>query len=774
MNTVVVRGDLSGNPSFRQLLSSTRARLHSAIEHEDYPFSLLVQRLGTKREPGRTPVFQAMFQLHKSMESDLAALLVPSHEVRSIDFGGLAVEAFPFAAQEGQVDLTLEIVESAVSLAGSLKFRVDRFERATIERMSRHFETLLESVVASPDEQIGGLAILPADERQTILNEWNATETAYASELGVHALVEAITSRMPGRTAVTQGNRSVTYAELNDRANGLAQRLRRSGVGPGALVGIGLNRTPDMIAALLAVLKAGGAYLPLDPDFPAQRIGWMLEDASPRLLVTERALENRWPASAGIPLLCIDDLSESLDNEPAGNLPDIGTGDSLAYTIFTSGSTGRPKGIQIPRRAVVNLLGALQEQLALTPDDRLLAVTTLSFDIAVAELLLPLSVGATVVLATREDASDPSRLAALMPGVTVMQATPATWRMLCDSGWLGTSSLKALCGGETLPSDLATRLLERAGEVWNLYGPTETTVWSTAERLTRGDAITIGRPIANTHIYVVDTGHQLVPVGVAGEVWIGGEGVARGYHGRADLTAERFLDDPFRPGGRIYRTGDVGRWLPDGRLEHLGRLDQQVKVRGFRIELPEIEAALLDMPSIREAAVLAETVPDGDRRLVAFIVPQDETVSTDSVRTGLRVRLPDYMVPARLVRVEALPLTPNGKVDRRALAAMSSDSELSCQEFVAPGSPMEQLLAGVWSEVLGVPRIGIHDNFFDLGGHSLLITQLASRLSIRHGIDMPMSLLFDAPTVAQLAAAVDESCSGAPCRDEFDDQRLSA
>jgi len=523
------------------------------------------------------------------------------------------------------------------------------------------------------------------------------------------------------RLNVPQKIGRAAIAELDKRADSLAERLRSQGIGPESRVGIQMERTPDMVVAILGVLKAGAAYVPLDPSHPQERLNLILDAAQPQTVLTDLGGRAPSPAKRGR----------------------VGEGALLAYILFTSGSTGRPKGVQIPQRALVNFLLSMAREPGLTADDVLLAVTTLSFDIAGLELLLPLIVGARVEIATREEASDAELLKQRLAGATVMQATPATWRMLLDAGWEG-GAIKALCGGEALPSDLAAKLLPRVGSLWNMYGPTETTVWSAARRVAHeeeGTSIAVGGAIANTSLYVLDRRLEPVPVGVPGELCIGGEGLARGYLDAPDLTAERFVPDPFAE-GRMYRTGDLVRWLPDGRIEFLGRIDFQVKVRGFRIELGEIEAALAAHPSVRQAVAGLR----GDR-LVAWVVADAEA----DLREHLKGRLPEYMIPSAFVRLDAFPLTPSGKVDRKALP----EPELATERgYLAPRGPVEELIAGIWSELLGIDRVGSEDSFFELGGHSLLATQLVSRLRRVFGVDLPVRQLFEAPTLARLAERV--------------------
>jgi amino acid adenylation domain-containing protein len=527
-----------------------------------------------------------------------------------------------------------------------------------------------------------------------------------------------------------------------------------------------------MIVAVLAVLKAGGAYVPLDPSYPAERLSFMLADACPRVLLTERSLTAALPAHGARVVLVNEDWPEVARNS-AENVNDAGVADSLAYVIYTSGSAGRPKGVAVTHRSLSNFLASMQRRPGLSEEDGLLALTTLSFDIAALELYLPLVTGARLVLASREEAADARLLAALIEssGASVVQATPATWRMLIESGWKGREGLKVLCGGEALEVGLAVSLSERAGEVWNMYGPTETTIWSGAVRLNkearrewRGGVMPVGGPIANTTFYVLDNTQQLVPVGVAGELCIGGDGLARGYLRRPALTAERFIPDQFsaRPGARLYRTGDLARWLTDGHVEFLGRLDHQVKVRGYRIELGEVESALRGHESVADCVVTAREDTSGEKRLIAYVVAAagdgGRGASIAGLRTHLRERLPEYMVPSAFVVLDELPLTPNGKVDRRALPAPDSAGESA--EYAAPRTEVEEALTRVCSELLRVERVGVKDDFFELGGHSLLATQVVSRLRAAFGVELPLRALFANPSIEALAREVERARGG--------------
>jgi amino acid adenylation domain-containing protein len=558
--------------------------------------------------------------------------------------------------------------------------------------------------------------------------------------------------------AVASAGAELTYGELERSSNRLARRLLALGVARESIVGVCLDRGCEMLVALLAVAKAGGAWLPLDPAFPAERLAFMVEDAQAAVVVTETALAESVPA--GNAALLFLDADPALDGEDDGPLEPAGSPDDLAYVIYTSGSTGKPKGVEIEHRSVVNFLTSMREEPGLSADEVLVSVTTLSFDIAVLELFLPLVAGARVVLADRDTAMDGRALAALLERsrATVMQATPTTWRLLAASGWAGSPGLRMLCGGEALPRDLAETLLGRGRELWNLYGPTETTIWSAVERVEPGEGpVPIGRPIANTSLYVVDAAGELAPLGVLGELCIGGAGVARGYRGRADLTAERFAADPFAGGGLVYRTGDVARLRPDGRVEFFGRADAQVKIRGFRVELGEIEQRLLEHPAVREAVcIVREDVP-GDQRIAAYLVAAADAPPADDLRRTLARQLPDYMLPSAFVVLDALPLTPNRKVDRKALPAPDAGRPDGAREYAAPTTPTEQAIAAIWQDLLRVEGVGLDDNFFDLGGHSLLAVECVARVESELGLRVaPREMVYQ--TLRQVAA----NCEVAP------------
>jgi amino acid adenylation domain-containing protein len=745
-----LRTDLSGNPAFRELLRRVKEACLKAYAHQDVPFEKLIEELKPDRDTSRNPVFQVMFALQN----------MPTEE--SSSSAGLSVQRF--TAGEGttaKFELSLYAIERPDGLRLVFEYNTDLFTRNTIERMAAQFQNLLEGIAADASRPIAELPWLSPAERQQVLVDFNRTEMEYPRDLCLHDVFQQQAERTPDAIALMFGDTHLSYYELNRRSNQLAHHLQHCGIGVESRVGIYVERSAEMLVAILGVLKAGAAYIPLDPAYPRERIAFIVEDSQVAALLTqERLLAQLPPHSARV--ICLDSDWPSIAAEESHTLTSQTKPENLAYVLYTSGSTGKPKGVQIRHRNLVSFLSAMQQEPGLAPDDVLLAVTTLSFDIAGLELFLPLTVGARIVLATREQAVDGAQLLHLLhqAGITVMQATPATWRLLLEAGWAGNRNLKVLCGGEALPRELAQQLLPRCREVWNMYGPTETTIWSSAFRVkdTNWSTAPIGRPIANTRMYVLDKNRQPVPVGVPGELYIGGDGVARGYWNRPELTAEKFVTDPFcsQPGERLYSTGDQARLLPDGNLQYLGRLDTQVKVRGYRIELGEVEDVLAKHPAALQAVVVVREDIPGDKRLVAYLITKPEIeLPVSEWRSYLRRSLPEYMIPSDFVHLKQLPLTPNGKVDRRALPAPDADRATS--EFVAARTPTEKLLSGIWSEVLRVPKVSIFDNFFELGGHSLLATQVISRIQKHWQRDVPLRLLFEHTTIAELARALDAS-----------------
>jgi amino acid adenylation domain-containing protein len=747
VNTLVLRTHLQGEVTFREFLGNVREVALEAYAHQDISFAKLVAELQPQRDPSHWPLFQVLFNL-----INLPAI--------SLDLAG--VHAVFYEADRGgaQFDLTLTVIDMPDTQLVTVEYNTDLFNADTIERLAGRYLTLLEGIAPGLDQRLDALPFLTEAERFQVQVEFNATEREYPREACVQQVFAAQAERTPDAVAVvghsvTKGEEErLSYRELNRRANQLAHHLRKLGVRPGVAVGISIERSTEMLVGLLGILKAGGAYVPLDPAFPRERLAFMMQDAQTPVLLTQQHLLAELPGHSAR-VVCLDRDWDAIARENADAPAASVAASDLAYLIYTSGSTGKPKGVEIPHRALTNLLLSMQVEPGLTGRDRLLSVSSLSFDIAGLELYLPLLAGASVTIAQQEVTMDGARLLDLLArsGATVMQATPATWRMLVDAGWKGTPGLKMLCGGEALSHNLAEHLLERGGQLWNMYGPTETTVWSSTYRVKPGDElIHLGHPIANTQLYVLDAQQQPVPLGVPGELYIGGDGIAAGYRNRPELTAERFVEirdwDTARP-RRLYRTGDLARRRLDGRLEFLGRADFQVKVRGFRIELGEIEAILQNHPGVRQAVVVAREDQPGDKRLVGYVVPSSGQVPTSAaLRAHLREHLPDYMIPSVFVTLDALPLTPNQKVDRRALPAPEPETG---QPFVAPRDELEIRLARLWEKVLNVRPVGVTDNFFDLGGHSLLVVRLFAEIEQTFGKNLPMTTLFEGPTVSHLA-----------------------
>jgi amino acid adenylation domain-containing protein/thioester reductase-like protein len=781
INPIALRAHFSPGLTFTQLLDQVRETVLGALAHQGYPPASLAREIDLPRDPSRPPLFETMFIFQKAQVTELSGLagLALGIPGTKIQLGELSFESIELSAQPAQFDLTMMMAEVGDSLAARLFYNTSLFDAETIERMLRNFGAFLQGLVSSPEAPLDNIPMLSEGERRQVLVGWNDTEMEYPSTACVHHLFEDQVLETPQALAAVYEGEGMNYAELNQAANRLAHHLSSLGVGPKVLVGIHMERSLDMLVALLGVLKAGGAYVPLDPEFPRQRLEIMLQDSKPLVLLTQDSLRDALsPGDARV--VSLDGDGDQISRRPATNPAIKVAADNLAYVIFTSGSTGRPKGVQIPHRAVVNFLCAMRKSPGLSREDRLLAVTTISFDIAVLELFLPLVTGACVEVASRQVANDGARLVQQIAESrpTVMQATPATWRMMIEAGWSPEATgrgdgedepnagpppdLKVLCGGEALPSDLASALQARTGEVWNMYGPTETTVWSTHHKLTSADGpISIGRPIGNTQVYVLDLDMQPVPIGVVGELYIGGEGVARGYLNRPELTAERFIPDPFHRDGdaRLYRTGDLARLAPDGSLTFLGRKDHQVKVRGFRIELGEIETILSRHVAIQQNVVVTQKTPRGDQRLVAYMVLAEGEVepSAMELRAFLSQELPEYMLPALFVPLDAMPLTANGKVNRRALPEPDGERPNLGSEYVAPGDEREEQIAAICSQLLEIEHVGIHDDFFALGGDSLLATRLIFQLQEQFNVRIPLIRLFQQPTIAGLARAIEDA-----------------
>jgi amino acid adenylation domain-containing protein len=760
VNTLVLRSNFSVNPTFTQLLAQVREMALGAYAHQDLPFEKLVEALQPERSLSHSPLFQVMFVFHNVPASgqELSGLISSSVKVNNYTT---------------KFDLHLSMSEQAGAIKGTFEYSSDLFDDATITRMISHCKILLEGIITNPDQRVSDLPILTETEKHQRLVQWNDTKKDYPQDTCIHQLFEAQAEKTPDAIAVVFEDQQLTYRVLNQRANQLARYLKKFGVGAETMVGIRMERSLEMIIGIIGILKAGGAYVPLDPSYPKERLVFMLEDTQTRvLLIQERLVEPL--SSDGTREVCLDRDWQHIARESSENLDGQATATNLAYVIYTSGSTGRAKGVLIPHHAVINVLTHVREALDLTEEDTVPLVANICFDISVMELFLPLIVGGRLIVATRQVAVDGAEIEHMlsMCGATIMHATPATWRLLLQAGWNGADNLTILSGGEALQSELADQLVARGSSLWNLYGPTETTIYSSASNHRpelNGGRVSIGRPIANTQAYILDHHLQPVPIGVAGQLHIGGNGLARGYLNQPDLTVEKFIPNAFskQPGARLYQTGDVARYLPDGNIEFLGRIDHQVKIRGFRIELGEIEAVLSQHPAVRETVVLAREEVENpkseiqylksDKRLVAYIVSRNEQACTiNELRSFLRRKLPEAMVPTAFVFLDAFPRTLNGKLDRGALPIPNESRPELERSFVAPRTPAEELLAEIWAKVLKVERVGIHDNFFDLGGHSLKATQVISRVREALRLDLSLRVLFEAPTVAELSSRVEQ------------------
>jgi amino acid adenylation domain-containing protein len=747
MNTVVFRAEMSGTLKFSELLAQVRQRALEAYAHQDLSFEKLVEELQPERDLSRTPLFQVMFVLQN----------VPADVV---EFADLRLKPLESEFRTSKFDLTLEMQETGRGLSGSFEYNSDLFDSETITRLQGHFEVLLTGIVANPEQQLSALPLLTEPEWRQLLAEWNGTDAAYPAAMCLHEQFEAQVQRTPDQVAVVFDDEQLTYRALNARANQLARHLTERGVGPDRLVGICMERSLELIVGLLGVLKAGGAYVPLDPEYPPERLALIIADAKLSALLTQDRLIERL-GEIRVPVVRIDGDWPAIQRERVEAALSPVDSENLAYVTFTSGSTGRPKGVQIQHRSVVNFIETIQRTPGLTTNDAFVSVTTISFDISVLELFVPLLTGARLIIAAPDTVRDGTQLARLATrsAATIMQGTPATWRLLLEAGWHGTADFKILIGGQALGRDLATELLRGDTQVWNMYGPTETTIWSTVDRVHPApDAITIGRPIANTQVFVLDRASNPLPAGVPGELFIGGDGLSRGYRERPELTSTSFVPSPFATGRRLYRTGDRVRYRSDGRVEFLGRIDHQVKIRGFRIELGEIETTLERHPAIRQAFATVRQDKSGTERLCAYILPDEQGAPAAlELRQFVAGKLPEYMVPSSFTTLKTIPLTPNGKVDRRALPAPDYSSVES--NDAAARSPHEEIISAIWCDVLGIERVGIHDNFFHVGGHSLLATQVIARINAAFGVELGLRQLFEDPTVVDLARHVGTAIS---------------
>lgn len=737
INTIALRTDLSGDPVFRDLIKNIRDVALNAYAHQDLSFEKLVEELKPVRDLSRPPIFQVVFNMQNT---PLPIFNLP----------GLDIEPLEIDRGVAQFDLSLIITKSEKSYLGTVEYNRHHFEAESIERMFRSYLLILEDIVSKPDLPISQLKLVTENEYELIVHKLNQTESHFPREKFVHHLFEEQVNLSPSSTAIISEAESLTYKELNEKANIMAAHLRSLGVEREVRVGVFMSRSLEIMEALLAILKAGGTYIPINSSYPEDRVRYILEDANVKVLITNIDLST-W-AKLEVQTVDLNLKNAHISKTISYTDQEIQSSD-LAYIIYTSGSTGQPKGVMVPHSALTNFLYSMKVEPGLSSEDKLMAVTSFSFDIAALELFLPLIVGGTVVLASDEMTTNPYLLNEEISRhqISVMQATPATWQLLIDSDWQGLSSMKALSGGDVLTQQLANNILQRVSSLWNMYGPTETTIWSSICKVEPDELrITIGKPINNTQMYILDKNNVPVPRGVIGELHIGGDGLARGYLNNTKLTSEKFIDDHFRleSGARLYKTGDHARYLQDYSIEVLGRIDHQVKVNGHRIELGEISTLIIQNPLVNEAIVIARTEKYGEKRLVAYFVPKGNTVISDNeLRKFLKRKLPSYMIPAVFISLKSLPLTPNGKLDRSALPVPTDT--LSTLNYEAPRSADERILTNIWQDVLAIEQVGIHDNFFELGGASIQSLQIVAKANMA-GFRMTPESIFEFQTITEL------------------------
>jgi amino acid adenylation domain-containing protein len=745
-NTLVLRTLVDGQESFEQLLEQVRQVTLDAYAHQDLPFIKLVEELQPERNLSYNPLFQVAFELQDAPEA--------------LEMQDLQLEPLGYEWTNSKFDLTLSLKETDEGLIGSWEYNTDLFDTTTIERMAGHFQTLLVGIVANAELSIAQLPLLTENERRQLLVEWNDTATEFPSELCVHQLFEQQVKQTPEAIALVFEEQQLTYRELNQKANQLAHHLQALDVGPEVLVGICLERSLEMVVGLLGILKAGGAYIPLDPTYPAERLSFMLMDSQARMLITHSSLADNLPSSL-TQVILLDELeAKQLVHLPQNDLVSRAHAENLAYIMYTSGSTGTPKGVMIEHRSIVRLVKN-NPYIDFSPPQVFLQLAPITFDASTFELWGPLLNGNRLALASpgRISLNETARLLQQQQ-VSTLWLTAGLFQLMVEHQLEAFKPVKQLlAGGDVLQASSVRRVLQRWPHLRlvNGYGPTEATTFSCTYTVPTDEEtnVPIGRPIANTHVYVLDERMQPVPIGVVGEIYIGGTGVARGYLNRLELTAEKFIADSFSnfPNTRLYRTGDLGRYLMDGNLEYIGRIDNQVKLRGFRIELGEIEAALSEHPQVQQAIVVMHSDSGNSKRLVGYVVAtQDEQISVGTLREYLQTKLPEYIVPSFFMVLKEVPLTPNGKIDRNALP---QPQILHAETQIAARTPSEELLAGLWLQALGLEQIGIHDDFFESGGHSLLATQLVSRIGQVFSIELPMRTLFEQPTIAQLAQVIE-------------------
>jgi len=749
-NTIVLRVDLSGDPSVADLLHLVHQTVEDAHANQDLPFERVVEELRPERDLSRNPLFQIMFNVRNAAHLDAGQT------------PGLTVTRLQIESGTEKFDLSASLSSSTDGLECCFSYNRDLFDAATISRMMEHFRTLLEELPEHPQRHISEVSLLGKAEEQKILISFNQTAVDYRRDLCLHNFFEAQVERTPQAIALVCEPERLTYRELNARANRLARYLRKRGVGPEVLVGICAERTSDLLVGILGILKAGGSYVPLDPGYPKERLAAILEDAKAPILLSQQRLLDLLPSNSAR-VVCLDTDWPEIARESAENPAGSAAPENLSYVLFTSGSTGRPKGVALEHRSGATFLQWAQS--VFTPEEvaGTLFSTSVCFDLSVFEMFVPLSMGGKVVMV--QNALYLPRL--LNPNeVTLINTVPSAIAELLRTNAVPPSVRVINLAGEALSTGLAQQIYDntQVQRVYNLYGPTEDTTYSTYTLVSRGGEVTIGRPLANTQVYVLDANRKPAPIGVPGELYLAGEGLARGYFGRPDLTQERFVPNPFsaKPDARMYRTGDLARFLPDGNIQYLGRTDNQVKIRGFRIELGEIESVLSKHSAVQSAVVVAREDDTGGKRLVGYVVHKSgQCASIAELQALLQERLPEYMIPSAIIEMDALPLTPNGKIDRRRLPAPQWSAGESAPSLEARDQ-LEAMLIKIWQKVLGIPNIGVKDNFFDLGGHSLMAARLLSEVEKVMGRQIPLSALFRGATVESLAQLVREGGEANP------------
>ncbi|MGD1702703.1 amino acid adenylation domain-containing protein [Dapis sp. BLCC M229] len=755
VNPIVLRANLSGNQTFKEFLDQVRQTVLEAIAHQDYPLALLVEKLQPIRDPSRSPIFQVMFTLIK-LQAEAEGLNLSLGATQSkLDWRGLKLETLAMPSQEGVFDLSLEIVEKSSHLVVFFKYNTDLFERETIVRIGDHFQTLLEGIVTNPEQSVEQIPIITATERKQLVIDWNNTFTEYPTDKCIHELFEEQVKCNPQAVAVVFEDQQLTYQQLNCRANQLAHYLQTKGVKPEVLVGICMERSLEMMVGLLGILKAGGAYVPLDPNYPSERLAYMLSDAAVSLLVTQDSLVERLPKHQ-THVVCLDSDWEAISAHTQENSVIEVKPDNLAYVIYTSGSTGKPKGVAIEHHSPLALCHWAKEVFTIKQEDGVLASTSICFDLSVFEIFVTLSCGGKVILA--KNALDLPNVNK-SEEVTLINTVPSAITELLRIKGLPSNVRIINLAGETFSNRLVQELYKQESiqAVYNLYGPSEDTTYSTFSLLKKGSTTepTIGCPIANTQIYILDHYQQPLPIGIPGELYIGGAGLARGYLNRPELTAEKFIPNPFdnkipSQKSKLYKTGDLACYLPDGNLRFLGRIDHQVKIRGFRIELGEIEVILGSHPQVQKVVVMAREDASSNKILVAYIGSQGLSISNSDLRNFLKQKLPEYMIPSAFVILETIPLNPNGKVNRKALPSPEGEFMRKIG-FVSPRTPTEKIVANIFASVLKNSEVSIYDNFFELGGHSLLANQVIYRIPQELGVELPLTTIFELPTVAELS-----------------------